>query len=507
MDKKVKPTYTETVSSVSPEIAARIYLEPLTPEEREIVSAQKEKLLDPSDLGGVELNKNLRDSLAGKSTGENGHQIHDLARDLGTEAGYRATLELARAELLGLPPDTLVHILGGLKPFAKSMQAGHGKAHMLRDIVNMNAIFQDPELEHKPIDEVELVVGMFAGTLHDFGVAISDRYEDVHRVGAHAEISAVLFGNVAEELIPHNLIRLIQNAIGAHTHYLKPREVTLPDGTIATQEPYKDEVVNGQREGIWLTRKADRSDTANFAHIVRDMIVRAKPIQDYDGNDFGKKMERDEAFLNSYGLTDGRGIINHDSMFAKNVFTENPYTAHDSKYFIDVLRTPAVGDIVLLLAVIAPDKKDELLADIEAAHPEAAQRLQAEIENHTQKIDEVLSRPVGEIEIEQSLEQFKNVCRIIEPAEDLEHQLASFEELFPLLPEEDRVLWARGFMFMAEVSMGRWMNRLAESAAIDPHLGQKITSQDPAMQQLIEEHGRNLQALAQDFVAAMHRAV
>lgn len=475
------------------ETIADIYQTDSTPDEQAAIRKVNEGIVDPRDVGGVELYKNLRQTL----------------ESLDSNDGWEAEKQAARAELSQIQSDYLEQILKRLVPFIKNLPAGHGKGHMLRDAINLTGMLNDPELSVKKLDEVELFVGCTAGLFHDNGNSIVDRYEDVNRVGAHAEVGAVLFGEAAKGILPPHLIRLTQYAIAAHTHYLSPQDVELANGTRFTKRTYNSFTGNSGREAIWMARQTDRRDTACFAQIVRDMIIHVKPIQDYSGESFYEKQKDDENFAAWYGLSPesiDKGIVGHEMMYCRNVFKDNQYTSHDSEYFTRSLMAPGVGDFILFLSVIAPAKKDELLADIEHSDPESANRLKDELGYYTDAIKAYRETPLTEEGVANSISKFSRICRAVEPAADLENQLESFETQFGSLSAEDQAKWARGLSFMSDVLFGRWMDRLAKSVSAELRLGDKIISQNPATQQKFDEIGRHLRIIAQDIISSMEQA-
>ncbi len=478
MEQRQSPTQRPEITSEHlSKVVAEIFLYGLTPKEREDVKDVQTKIIDPSDLGGQKLEQDLRQELS----------------ELDTPEGYEETKRLARGELRLLPPDFLEQILEHFKELVKNLPAGHSKGHFLRDTINLLGILRDPKFDEK-IDEVELLVGIVAGVFHDIGNSIVDRYKDKSRIGAHAEVGAVVFGKYAKGVIPPNLTKLIKYAIAAHTNYSRDGNVTLENGIELPRTPYIDEAEGDNRESMQIARQTDRLDLTNFAHVVRDILVHVEPIQDFNRrkNSF---IKYDFLSSLSFDAKKGMGVINHEVTFDK-------FFSHDSKYFTQALMVPGAGDLALLYSVIAPDKAIELIDDIERNDPTSAAWLREQVKSSEESISVARNRFIMASEIPGAVATFKNICRVVEPAEDLESRLESFEQQFQLLPTEDQKTWTRGFLFMADVLMERWMNRL-DSFIQDPHLGSKITSTDPAIQAQFEEHGRHLYNFAQQIMLSM----
>lgn len=472
-----------------------IYLNNPTFDEGELVRHEKDIIIDPHDTGGYGLYLDLAQ-----------HKLAELETTELTELKNKA-----RDELNQLSPDILEQLFRKFEAFFKSLPAGHGKGHTLRDTINLSGILQDPRFQTEKIDEVELLAGIIAGVFHDDGNSITDRYADAHMVGAHAEVGAVLFGNVAKNILPPNIIKLVQYSIAAHTHYTDTREVPVTTDSFISKPTYIDKVTDsGDREAIWLTRQSDRRDLANFAQLVRNMIVNSEPTQDYnpETKDFNPKESVEENFMTQYGLS-GEGaqqqLINHVSGFCRNVFRKNEYTSRDSEYFTKELMTPGVADFVMFLSVLAPDKANQLIDGIEEDNEAAAAQIKGELSANSDLIERYSQHPTSQDDIEAAINKFKNLCRIVEPAPDLEEKLELFESQFPNLNPEDQTSWTKGMHFMSDVLYGRWRDRLAASVETELHLGSKITSQDPAVQQQLEEVGVHLQRIAKSVIASMDK--
>jgi hypothetical protein len=487
--------FLEQNSNLAIESIPEIYLQDPSPEEARYVQGLRERVIDQHDIGGVGLYENLWESL----------------KELDTAEGWAKTKEAARTELSQIPSDFLEKILGLFGPLIKSLPAGHGKGHMLRDTINLVGMLNDPKFNSEKIDEVELIVGILGAVFHDDGNSIVERYKDNIRVGAHAEVGAVLFGEAAQGIIPENLLKLTQYVIASHTHYPREREVEIAEGNKFIARAFDDTVGPHGREAVWLARQADRRDTSNFAHLIRDMVVRIQPIQDYnkEAESFEKRRKDQEHFLVSYGLSPeiiDDSLIGHEIRYCRSVFMPNRYNSQDSEFFTMDLMTPGIGDFMLFLSVVAPDKRDGLLADIGSESPKAAESLKADLSQYAERVEKYSLHPLEKEDIATAVGEFKHLCRVVEPAPNLEEELEIFETRFSWLGAEDQQKWARGMLFMSDVLFSRWRDRLAKSVTEDIHLGSKIASRNITTQQQFEEIGDHLLTIARQIVASMNRA-
>lgn len=489
-------------------LIADIYSSPFTPEDEAIVAALRAEIVPESDKAGLELYESQQARF----------------EVLKTLEGWQRVKEAARMEIATLADDSLERVLTKAAPLIRSLPGGHSKGHFLRDAIHLAGDVYDPWYAEHPIDDVELVVLYYAGLFHDDGNAVVDRYQEKYRVAAHAEVGARVFERISEGIVPPNLSLLIQYAIAAHTHYLKDREVesgeaeeeeVVESGEAEAEEkkgvfivpPYPDEVdEQANRLSVWETRKSDRRDATGVPFIVRNFLVRVEPIEDFNGENFDEKLEREDNFRAQFGLSPeviGKGIINHFLLFAGNFYKQNDYTTHDTSYFTEQLITPAVEDLAMFLAITAPDQKDRLIAEIGASNPMVAVRIGTFLAINAEFIKSESSRNLSDDEINESLERFAALCRVVEPAEDTEARIESLKAQFPMLPRSEQESWARGLNVISTVGFERWKNNLADSIS-EARFNDFIASRESSSQVNVIEITRHLQSLAEDVLASMH---
>ena len=502
-NKEHNPNIAEETKSSIQKITSEIYSTPPSYAEKATVSQKRQEIIKPSDPAGVELNNALREEL---------HQLD-------SEEGWKEVKEKAREELSTLPPDILEKLLEKFAPFSKHLPAGHSKGHFLRDAINLTGMLQDPKYGSGNIDEVELLAGIMGGMYHDIGNSIVERYHDAYRIGAHAEVGAVLFGNIAKDVMPNapHLIKLTQYAIAAHTHYPKEREVKTKDGKIiGTTKPYTDTVdAQGNRLAMWLARQSDRRDTGNVPFIVRNAILNVKPVEDFDGTRFMQASPPDINFKTKFGLNPQeynlpeedkkKSIWDHCMMFATNIYNkEVPYTKEDSPYFTNNLMTPGVVDLGLFLSVIDPERAERLVSSIREKSEEHGEYLKKVLKENEAITYVEKTRILTPQDIRQSVTKFLSLCEVIEPAEDTKELAKTFQEYyFKLLTPEDQDTLARGFNLLTNFAFNRWRRLQKESIITNPHLGEKIQNQNPHIKELFSNLGSHLQTIADEELQLM----
>lgn len=165
------------------------------------------------------------------------------------------------------------------------MEPGHGSGHLTRDYVHALQLLS--RLEADPRD---IFIGLVAGTLHDIGCAFIERYAEAGRAVRHAEVGALALDQVFREAslgLNEAEQKLIQYAVAAHTHYLKPSEVLCGDGVKRQIEPYVDMGCDGQPIfSVWLPRWIDRLEINGPGFVARHFLTLATTHKDWSGKDF-----------------------------------------------------------------------------------------------------------------------------------------------------------------------------------------------------------------------------
>lgn len=171
--------------------------------------------------------------------------------------------------------------------------AGHGPGHWTRDYMHALRLAYDPQMPSSVI-----LPGVIAGTLHDLGTVLLDRYADKSRAVRHAEAGALLVRAAileAKVLTPFEA-DLAAYAIAGHTHYTGESKIVCADGVERTVRPFKDMRGDKPFMPMWYTRWADRLDCNGPCFIGRHYLTLHR-----DHYDYGKSS--DEAHGNFYKIT------------------------------------------------------------------------------------------------------------------------------------------------------------------------------------------------------------
>lgn len=367
--------------------------------------------------------------------------VESLRKEVESLHGWNKTKEKARRELQELPSDVIPKILAELGPYMELMPTGHSKGHAGRDFISSMIALKDPEIEK--MDDVERIVGVLAGTFHDIGNSVVNRYEEPKRFSGHAEIGAYLFGELAKDIIPANLLKLTQYAIAAHTHYTKDMPVTkVTDAREETlvKRPYEDEVVDGSRMGIWLARMTDRVDAQGVQMVVRHSLVKSQPTEDYDPSSGFHKVKDDQKddFMHQFspqirtdeyrstlpGDQKTRNVLEHMQMFRDSALNQTVYSKNDSAFFTNTLIIPAA-------------------------------------EEQNEFVDAVVSQTeeLSREQIEKAFDKFYSICKITEPGQDVEYAIGLLKQKFALLSPLERSHWANGYNLLPAL-YERWYQRI-----------------------------------------------
>jgi len=363
-------------------------------------------------------------------------EIARLREELEPLDGWKRRKELARAEIDTLDPDIFSKLFEKFAPYTETLPPGHGRGHMQRDAINVVLIMQDEDVAKA--DPAELFVGAVAGVFHDIGNSVVERYDEPFRYSGHAEAGAYLIGKIGKGLIPPNLLSLVQLSIAGHTHYTKEFSVE-KDGRAVLKKPYQDEVVDGNRLGMWIPRWTDRLDTNGPPLAVRHIITKAEPTVDFSGGKFQDVWEDPEddfrhQFSPVVRTSEARGklavpqnttdVLEHLLMFSDSNYNPNlPYPKYDTPYYRWHLMTPLVSW-----------QRQFVLATL------------AEPPSFTQ---EEVSKYIGD---------FLKLCKTLEPGEKIDEKVDLLRRKFDLLDEDARRRWANGFKTLSTIYMN-WYGR------------------------------------------------
>jgi hypothetical protein len=343
-------------------------------------------------------------------------------------------------ELESIPEDVIPTLLKRFEPFVEVLPAGHSKGHVNRDFIASVLILQDPSFDE--LDDVEKLVGLMAGTFHDVGSAVVNRYEEAKHFAGHAEVGAYMFDQVAADLLPVNLRKLCAFAIAAHTHYTKDITVIKKgengEETIV-KKTYDDKLEGDNKMGVWLARWSDRLDMQGLQGFVRHSLTKAQPTEDYSIEGFHTVREDEKEDFKHHFTPRLRSVelrkslpkadqtmdtLEHIKMFRDTALNKSPYSEHDTPYFTQELVTPAAL---------------EQMQFVEAVLAEAPE--------------------LPEDKINEAFDLFYRVCRVIEPGSNIDETIDLFKQKFQLLSAGDRSHWANGFLILLPL-YDRWYKRI-----------------------------------------------
>lgn len=434
-----------------------------------------ENISKSPEQAGLKTPESYRSYFEGEGDKKAFFAVESLRKEVESIHGWNRTKEKAERELASLPENIIPDILNELGPYLELMPTGHSKGHAYRDFISSMIALKDPEIEK--IDDVEKIVGVFAGTFHDIGNSVIDRYEEPKRFAGHAEIGAYLFGELAKDKIPPNLLKLTQYAIAAHTQYTKDISVTKQvDGKDETlvKVPYQDEIVDGSRTGIWLARMTDRVDAQGIQMVVRHSLVKSQPTEDYDPTIGFHKIKEDEnedfkhqfspqirtdeyrASLSDQDKT--RNVLEHMRMYRDSALNKTVYSQNDSEYFTRTLIIPAA------------EEQNEFV--------------EAVVEQTSILPEEV---------IEDAFEKFYSISSIVEPGQDFSSTSSLLREKFRLLSQEQRSHWANGYNLLPTL-YNRWFERTSQNLSVDFN-----SNFNPIVKKILENGNKLAKEKLQDF--------
>lgn len=306
------------------------------------------------------------------------------------------------------------------------LSAGHSKRHLYRDFITSMILLQDPWV--KNLDEVEKFVGVMAGTFHDIGNSVVNRYDDKKRFAGHAETGAFLFGETVKDLVPPNLLKLVQFAIAAHTHYTDDaeakREVNGEEITVI-KKPYDDILdKDNNKAGIWLARWADRLDVQGVQAFVRHVLTKAEPTEHYDQEGFhviGEDEEKDfkhhfTPSLRTKDFIKGRNVLEHIAMFRDSALGTSVYSKHDTRFFTEELVMPNA------------DEQKEFMGKV--LNP---------------------TKVLTEEQRKKNFDVFYDMCRLVDGGSNIEKVIELLKRKFELMSDKELNHWANGFAILPQL--------------------------------------------------------
>lgn len=266
--------------------------------------------------------------------------IENLKSEVGNKEGWINTCQKADEESQNMPitEQTLVRINRNFETFINQMPPGHDQGHFSRDLLTSIILYDS--LKDKAAFKSEVNTGLLAGTFHDIGTAVIPRYQDNKYGAGHGETGAFLFWQISEGLIDENTRKLTAYSIAAHTHYLQPIQVQIPQNY--KKDKYWDETwvdENNKLIGVapQMTRRSDRTDTNGITLMFRHINSRLDSVeeggQDLSGGEW-VNLNHDSLFqiLNPLirdPIENPPTTLEHIFRFARSNDGKNPYSEKD----------------------------------------------------------------------------------------------------------------------------------------------------------------------------------
>ena len=317
----------------------------------------------------------------------------------------------------------------GISP--KNADPGHGIGHMVRDYVHAFGLVPNT-VDATPQD---VFVGLIGGVLHDIGCAVVERYQEPTRVIRHAEVGALMVGDILSALgVPETERLAIMYAIAAHTNYLKESEVLCEDGKVRRITPYKDSDEHGPIMAVQFPRWVDRLDLIGPTIVGRHLLTLTHPHKDYGAGGFYEVEFEQHLIPSLRPLTEIMAsnkpvtMLEHLATVAELGGGITPYNQYD--------RSPMV--------------------EVRDQHRAATKRI----------IDAVLHGDAGAGDPSYAWWNF--LRRNIEPSTNGGKAASIIELEFAALPKDVRVAWTRGFIATME-EYKRWFED-TRSLRFDPEI-------------------------------------
>ena len=368
--------------------------------------------------------------------------IENLRSEVEQIEDYRKIKAKAKMEIEALPDNAIAQLFQKALPFINALPTAHSKGHCARDLVNLTVILHDPKTIS--YDDMEIIVGILAGIFHDIGNSIIERDEENERFTLHAEVSAWIFGKLAKNIIPPNILKLTQFAIAAHTNFETLRKKTKSGITVKIR-PYDTKIVNGDKISMTLARTTDRIDLINGAiYPIRTIIRFAKYIKHVvhvtgeKDIEFESELEDFKARFSSNKTRKG-SFLNDLQNLANNNISLNVHNKYDTFYIKNKIFLPGSKELQLFIDTVVNYKTDKIRS------------------NNTKKI----------------LKRFLHLCELLEPGEDVSERINMFRSKFNLLSENQQNRWIAGFKLITDYLYPQFYTRTKKKIADIPKIAQK----------------------------------
>ena len=384
--------------------------------------------------------KYFENDLADDSTFE---YIENLRTEVESIDLWKETKVKAQKELPDVPVTVLDILITRFAPFIEQLPTGHGVGHLSRDLINLSQILQDPYIQQQ--SNVEILVAIIAGIFHDIGNSVIERYDEPNRFTGHAEVGAYLFGQITNDIIPPNLLKLIQFSISSHTNYLKDLTIIKGEGTpqekTRIRRQYDNTLHQDKNEthkiAVWITQASDRTDALGVPFVIRHILTKAVPTKDYSEGEFHVPADTEEAdFMHQFmPLIRTAGykqqlitkkdktsiVLEHFFTYYETTVNKSPYSQYDTPYFTSNVANENAFDTARFIIAAT-----------------------AKAETYTQS------------KREKQFEKFYKLCTILEPAINTKNAIKSLRHKFGWLSESYQNHWAYGFMLLADTLYPRW---------------------------------------------------
>jgi len=309
----------------------------------------------------------------------------------------------------------------------ESKEPGHGFGHTFRAFLN-GCLAVENDTDYDPRD---LFIGLIAGTLHDIGCLLVQRYEEKNVAIHHAEAGAIMVyraWKTHKVSLTKEEISLVCYAIAGHVYYRKDLNVSLNDKTPVIVKPYIGHFQNGEPMSFfWITRWIDRFDTAGPGFIGRHFLTLVESHSDYDH----KKEEFFEVEFEKHlkPIMDDSTMIKHVDSFAKNQLDSEIVGIFGKGSFARLRDNQITFNNIIVNAVL---------------HPKQLSNLE---------------------EIEKKWEKF--LGDKIEPTYLGKKTAAALMEKYKKLPYETRLAWNNGFIVCME-TYEEWGDYIKDGLKIYP---------------------------------------
>lgn len=352
---------------------------------------------------------------------------------------YRSVKKAAEKEVQDIPGDIVSRLLKRGALLIDELPTGHSKGHLSRDLIHLTEVFQDPLTPQ--YDDVEVMVGILAGTFHDIGNSLIGRTEERDRLVYHAEAGAWYAGEEfkGDELLPPNTLLLTQLAIAAHTKFQIPADVYRNGRYVGTRNPYEtkveiDDEGHHDKRSLALTRTSCRGDIISPILVVRhlplamnveNLVLATGELRSSSGMSSEGNLQ-DLFQLNSQ---EPGAMLKYFQTIASNA--RNPHSWHnedDTPHITDQLFSPNADDLEMFVTT-------------------------------------VLAPPPADINIQAEADRFFSLCYLLDPGFDARIVIEKARSGFHLsLPSAVQEHWAAGFKMLSEVLYPRYFQRMTDNA-------------------------------------------